>query len=84
MFLGALNFAICSLQKLMIPSSVAVRPGFKETKAQGVSPLLSSFLATTAASKISGCWYKILSTSTEDIFSPPEIIISLDRSRISI
>ena len=55
MLLGVLNLAICSLQKLITSCSVALRPRFKETKAQGVSPHFSSCLATTAASKISGC-----------------------------
>ena len=54
------------------------------TKAHGVSPHLSSCLATTAASMTLGCRYKTSSTSREDMFSPPEMMMSLERSLISM
>ena len=48
--------------------------------AQGVSPHFSSSLATTATAMTSGCLYKASSTSIDEIFSPPDIIMSLDLS----
>ena len=51
-------------------------------KAQGTSPHFSSGFATTAAMDTDGCFAKVFSISIEEIFSPPEIIISLDLSCI--
>ena len=75
-FFGLLNPAIFSLQNKIISSSVAFFPGANSTKAQGVSPHFSSGFATTATSDTAGCFATTFSTSTDDIFSPPEIIIS--------
>ena len=46
-------------------------------KAHGTSPHLSSGLATTAAIDTEGCFAKVFSISIEEIFSPPEVKISL-------
>ncbi len=46
---GHLNEAKCFLHHCISSSAVALAPGFNSTKAQGVSPHLSSGLATTAA-----------------------------------
>eukprot|EP00252_Welwitschia_mirabilis_P021120 TRINITY_DN5322_c0_g1_i1.p2 TRINITY_DN5322_c0_g1~~TRINITY_DN5322_c0_g1_i1.p2 ORF type:complete len:245 (-),score=-42.59 TRINITY_DN5322_c0_g1_i1:1151-1885(-) len=54
------------------------------TNAHGVSPQCGSGRATTAASTTAGCEYSTDSTSTLLIFSPPEMMISFDRSLISI
>ena len=68
----------------MMSSALAVAPGFSITKAQGVSPHFSSGLATTAALATSG-WAMITpSTSMVEMFSPPEMMMSLERSRSSI
>ena len=48
--------------------------------AQGTSPHFSSGLATTAAIDTEGCFAKVFSISIEEIFSPPDIIISFDLS----
>ena len=50
--------------------------------AQGTSPHFSSGLATTAAIETLGCLAKVFSISIDDMFSPPEIIISFDLSLI--
>ena len=50
----------------------------------GVSPHFGSGRATTAASMIAGCWVSTSSTSRLEMFSPPEIMMSLERSLISI
>ena len=42
-------------QCAMILGGVALAPGFSSTKAQGVSPHLSSGFATTAAACTAGC-----------------------------
>ena len=46
--------------------------------AQGTSPHFSSGFATTAAIDTDGCFASVFSISIDEIFSPPEIIISLD------
>jgi len=81
-FFGSLNPAKVSLQNFIISSSVAFFCGANSTKAQGVSPHFSSGLATTAASETDGCLATVFSISIDEIFSPPEIIISLDLSFI--
>ena len=55
-------------------------PSLTSTNAQGVSPHFSSSFATTATAITSGCLYIASSTSMEDMFSPPDIIISFDLS----
>src|SRR5262249_35134400 len=81
---GTLRRASFSRQKPMISSALASRPGFSVTKAQGVSPHFSSGRATTAASITAGCWVNTSSTSRLEIFSPPEMMMSFERSLISI
>ena len=78
--LGSLNPANVSLQKSIISFSVIGLSLISSTKAQGVSPHFSSGLATTAAKETEGCFAIVFSISIEEIFSPPEIIISLDLS----
>ena len=78
--MGSLNPANVSLQKSIISFSVASLSLINSTKAQGVSPHFSSGLATTAAKETEGCFAIAFSISIEEIFSPPEIIISLDLS----
>ncbi len=48
--------------------------------AQGTSPHFSSGFATTAAIDTEGCFANVFYISIDDIFSPPEIMISLDLS----
>ena len=79
-YLGNLNPAKLSLQNLIISSSVALFPSISSTKAHGVSPHFSSGLATTAAKETEGCFAIVFSISIDEIFSPPEIIMSLDLS----
>ena len=67
----------------MSAAATAPAPSFKVTKAQGVSPHFSSGLATTAASITAGWRYSTSSTSIEEIFSPPEMMMSFERSLIS-
>ena len=81
-FFGTLKFASVSLQKAINSFSVVDLPFKISIKAHGTSPHLSSGLATTAAIDTEGCLDKVFSISIEDIFSPPEIIISLDLSWI--
>ena len=81
-FLGSLNPARVSRQNLIISSSELDFPSINSTKAQGVSPHFSSGFATTAASDTAGCFEIVFSISIDEIFSPPEIIISFDRSCI--
>src|SRR6185312_3569789 len=81
---GHLKCAIRSRQKAMMSASVTLpAPGFNVTKACGVSPHFSSGAATTAASITDGCLYSTSSTSSEEMFSPPEMMMSLARSLIS-
>ena len=50
--------------------------------AHGTSPHFSSDFATTAAIETAGCLARVFSISIDEIFSPPEIIISFDLSCI--
>src|SRR5580698_5362820 len=78
---GALNLARCWRQKAMMSSSLTWSwPGRFSTKAQGVSPHFSSDLATTAANRTAGWRFSTFSISMEEIFSPPEMMMSLERS----
>src|SRR5207237_452805 len=81
---GTLKCARLARQKAMI-SATATSPasGFSVIKAQGVSPHFSSGFATTAASMICGWRYSTSSTSIEEMFSPPEMMMSFERSLIS-
>ena len=73
---GTLKPAKVSLQKLINSFSVTVLSLTISINAHGTSPHFSSGLATTAAIDTDGCLAKVFSISIEDIFSPPEIIIS--------
>ena len=80
--LGTLNPANVSLQKSINSFSVVGLSLTISIKAQGTSPHFSSGLATTAAIETEGCLDRVFSISIDDMFSPPEIIISLDLSCI--
>ena len=71
-----------SLQKPINSFSVVGLSFTISINAQGTSPHFSSGLATTAAIDTEGCFARVFSISIEDMFSPPEIIISLDLSWI--
>ena len=81
-FFGILKPANVSLQKSISSFSVVSLSFAFSIKAQGTSPHFSSGLATTAAIETLGCLAKVFSISIEDMFSPPEIIISFDLSLI--
>ena len=57
-------------------------PGFSSTNASGVSPHFGCGLATTAQAITAGWRYSASSTSSELMFSPPEMMMSLLRSLI--
>ena len=59
-------------------------PDANSTKAHGVSPHFSSGFATTATKDTAECFATTFSTSTDEIFSPPDIIMSFDLSLIWI
>ena len=71
-----------SLQKSINSFSVTGLSLTNSIKAQGTSPHFSSGFATTAAIDTEGCFANVFSISIDDIFSPPEIIISFDLSCI--
>src|SRR5437588_1187746 len=79
---GALNRARWPRQNSMISISEALALGFSSTKAHGVSPHFASGFATTAAASTAGWRYRMSSTSSEEMFSPPEIMMSFERSLI--
>ena len=81
-FFGALKRASSCWQWAISSASVAVAPGFSSTNAHGVSPHFGSGWATTAATTTAGWRYSASSTSSELMFSPPEMITSLLRSLI--
>src|ERR1700682_1979034 len=78
--LGALKCASTERACSMSPFSDNCAPGFRETKATGTSPHFWSGPATTAASSTAGCAASARSTSSEEMFSPPEMMMSLARS----
>ena len=80
---GTLNPAKVSLQKLISSFSVTGLSLTISINAQGTSPHLSSGLATTAAMDTEGCLARVFSISIEEIFSPPEIIISFNLSTVN-
>jgi len=73
---------MCSRQNSRSSSDVTLAPGFSSMKAHGVSPHLSSGCATTAALSTAGWRYSVSSTSIDEMFSPPDMMMSFDRSRI--
>src|SRR4029079_7841400 len=79
---GALNLAIWPRQNSTSSASVTLAPGLSSTNAHGVSPHLASGMATTAAPSTAGCRYRTSSTSSDAMFSPPEMMMSFERSRI--
>src|SRR5262249_20220007 len=80
MWRGHLYEARFFLHQAMRSSALAVLPGLSSTTAHGVSPHFSSGLATTATTWTAGCLYSASSTSIEEMFSPPEMMMSLERS----
>jgi hypothetical protein len=81
--LGALKSARRARANAIMSSSAALPPSRSSTKACGVSPHFSSGRPTIAISCTAGWRSNAPSTSTEEIFSPPMMITSLSRSRIS-
>ena len=79
----ALKCASRSLVNAISSASVALAPSRRTTNAYGASPHLSCGKPTIAASSTAGCRSSVPSTSTEEMFSPPLMITSLIRSRIS-
>ena len=77
---GTLKPARVSLQKLINSFSDTGLSLTASINAQGTSPHFSSGLATTAAIETEGCLANVFYISIEDMFSPPEIIISFDLS----
>ena len=71
-------------QKSMISSSLVAAASLRVTNAFGRSPHRSSGIATTAHSSTAGWALIACSTSIDEMFSPPEMITSLLRSRSSI
>ena len=64
-------------------SGDAVRTGAAATtNARGTSPQRSSGTPTTATSSTAGCAASAFSTSTDEMFSPPEMMRSFLRSTI--
>src|SRR6266496_4446400 len=63
--------------------SSACAPSFRTTKACGASPQRSCANPTIAASCTAGCLKSTPSTSTDEMFSPPLMMTSFRRSRIS-
>ena len=80
--LGTLKRANSFWQCAIISSGVAVAPIFNSINAHGTSCQRASGLATTAAVNTAGCLYKTSSTSKDEMFSPPEIMMSFERSVI--
>src|SRR5258706_2265919 len=79
---GALKRAMRARQNSMISSTLAEAPSFSSMNAHGVSPHLGSGCATTAAIITAGWPWSTSSTSCVEMFSPPEMITSFERSLI--
>src|ERR1700722_5662503 len=77
---GSLNLPRRCSRNALNSSLVSDSPGFRTTMAAGTSPHLSLGAATTAHSKTAGCEKMARSTSMDEIFSPPEMMISFLRS----
>src|SRR3954452_17986011 len=77
---GVLKPGMWLRHNAMISASVALALYFNSTNAQGTSPHFASGLATTAQNSTAGWRNSTSSTSTEEIFSPPEMMMSLERS----
>jgi hypothetical protein len=82
--LGALKRASCVRTWSISSALVAVAFSLRATNATGTSPHFSSAAATTAASNTAGCEASDCSISTDEMFSPPEMMMSLARSRSSM
>src|SRR6185312_8601903 len=80
---GALNPGSDSRAKAISSGSVTSPPSRSVTKAIGRSPHFSLGMAVTAASSTSGWRSSTCSTSIVETFSPPEMMMSLARSRSS-
>ena len=81
---GALNRASCPRTCSISSTSVHAAPSFSVTNATGTSPHFSSGAATTATSSTAAWLVSASSISTEEMFSPPEMMMSLARSRSSM
>src|SRR6185436_17722445 len=77
---GSLNFAMRCSRNRSSSSAVSVSPSFSDTMATGISPQRGSGAETTAHSKSDGCAKMAFSTSIDEIFSPPLMIMSFLRS----
>ena len=66
----------------MMSASVTSAPSRTSRNAHGTSPHFGSGAATTAATSTAGWRYSTSSTSTLEMFSPPEMMMSLLRSLI--
>src|SRR5213593_1498842 len=73
-----------SRQNVISSSAVAAVPSRSWTNAHGVSPHFSSGRATTADISTAGWRFSAISTSIEEMFSPPEMMMSFARSLISM
>ena len=62
------------------PLSVKCSPGFITMNAAGTSPHCASGADTTAHSSTAGCAAIARSTSIDEIFSPPQMMMSFLRS----
>ena len=60
--------------------SVSFAPGFRTTTAAGTSPHCGSGAETTAHSSTAGCAKMARSTSMDEMFSPPLMMMSFLRS----
>jgi hypothetical protein len=69
---------------MMSSAVVGCASGFSVTNAHGLSPHFGSARATTAASITCGWRNRTSSTSSEEMFSPPEMMMSLERSLTSM
>ena len=80
---GALYRAILDFTWSISSCGCAEAPCLSTTNAFGTSPHFSSGTPTTAASSTASCDTTACSTSTVEMFSPPEMTTSLARSRSS-
>src|SRR5437879_8850326 len=77
---GSLNFAIRCRRNSSSSSALSFSPSLRTTIATGISPHLGSGADTTAHSKTAGCANIAFSTSIDEIFSPPLMMMSFLRS----
>lgn len=63
------------------PDRLTSTPGFASTTATGTSPQKESEAATTATCRTASCWWSAVSTSIDEIFSPPLVLATIDGRR---